>query len=471
MSKLRLTTGFARRISRPRGPAVMAALLALVVAAPASAAERWTDPVLGFSFVPPRGATLTPRPGDDRLVRVEAPGGETIVFSLHRLEQPRPLGEVIEIGRTRVLGRVGNAAEVEHDNPRPMLAGREAGLMYFALDLRDRPDEVFGLALVPMGERTILDVKATGTAKDFDRLRRVFGRVLASLQLSDPADLAAARQAKLRAGHRLVESLDLEAQLARAAGERWFRIVADDGRDVGYLRLSIGRAEQMGLPGVRVRLDETQRSDDQRIDRRDAYFASFDGSTELWSIRTTRRLAGRHARQREAEMRERGVPGGATQSWAETGVRSDVATERGGVINQIEVTRELPTGKVDTRRWPTPGAAYVGLADRWLLRAAFAGRGVETARDDDDDDDGEINCYGYAPDAFDLTLRSLERRSRDDGLIELRVRAAPTEPVETLVYGPDGDLLRWRRGGVTLIATDRRQLQQIWGVRDRFRRP
>lgn len=434
---------------RADGWLVALALLAVVTSTAAATAETYRDPVYGFAFDLPRGAVAESRPGEGLLARVDLPAGASTVWAIQESEQDLEIETLADSARQRLLGTLTTAVPIERPGEPPAMGGQEGALFYLAVDRREQDDQVVGFAIVRMAPRRFLTVRLTAPADVFERVRRDFEFMLDTLTFTDPQMLYRARETRLRLGHRRVTEPDRRRLLERVEPEQWYRIL-QDGRDLGYVRLTFKLAREFGLPGFRVVLVETIRAERGRVDRTSSFFASFDGTTELWSVRQTQRTP--HARP--------GVPGGATRSWAQTGLRSNVTLDDGSEINRLEVTRELPSGKVEALSWPTPGAAYLGLADRYLLEPAWAiaaASAREAARE-------PFAVYGYDPKRFDMGYRSIVPQWRDDATVALQVRASPLAAAETRIYDAAGRRLAWTRGAQTLRRSTQAELETIWST-------
>lgn len=430
--------------------ALLAGLAALAVAAPPARAEagegeRWRDPAFGISLEPPPGASVEPRPGDEALVRLRGETGEALTLKLRTLDRPVDLETLFNKMRADLLVSAMNIVEVDDDRARQRFAGRESAVRYFVLDQKNKSDEILGVAVIPLDGERFLDARCWGEAQSFDALRSFFEDTLGSLSVPDARELYGARERWLRRGDELIDATDLRAALAAAPAEQWFRIRRDGG-DAGFRRVRLDEHEELGLRGVRIRVDQALIGQGQRIDRTAERFCSFDGTTEVWSSRSTRRL------NREVK----GLPG-RTHSWSETGLRSpDPGSPTG---SRIDATRELPTGKVEQRAWPTPGNAYASVAARRLLLEALVRSMVRGAPPE------KIAFYSYDSESHAVTLRSVTPTPQSDGTFALEIRPAPTQPAHRHVYDAEGVLLRAERGGLTFERSSRPRIEALWRTR------
>lgn len=409
------------------------------------AGDGWVDPVFGLSLVPPESAEVRTRPGNRELVRFTVPTGEQIVVRIKENRYKLSLAELFKRQRAELLAAVLNLIEVDEDDVLRKIDGREAAVRYYLLDQKDRADEALAIALVPLDAERFLDIRGIGTAQDFERLRAMFERTLATLRTPDLRALYRQRLIWLRRGDAMIDGVTSLELLERFQGEQWFRMLSD-GEDVGFERVRIDRGQEMGVEGLRVRIDRTLRGTTSRRDRASAYFVSLDRREAFWSTRVTRRFG--RAMQ--------GTPGGRAQSWSETGLRGPTRVSEDLTINRINATRELPTGEVDRETWPTPGNAYATVAERRLL---LAHRARQLARGEAAE---KLAFYGYDEDSFAVTLQTADPVERSDGRIELHVRSSPEQPVERWVFDAAGALVERHADGVTFQRSSRQELQALW---------
>ncbi|MFW6337203.1 MAG: hypothetical protein ACOC3G_08750 [Phycisphaeraceae bacterium] len=407
--------------------------------------DRWVDPVFGLSLVPPENADVQTRPGDRELVRFTAATGEQIVVKIKPNQYKLTLPELFKRMRGELLAAVLNLIEVDDGDAGRQIDGREAVVRYYVLDKKKGPDDALAIALVPLDDERFLDIRGTGTARDYDRLRELFERTLATLRTPDLRKLYRQRAIWLRRGDAMIDGVHALKLLEQFKGERWYRIVSD-GNDVGFERLRIDRSREMAAEGVRVRVDQTLRGRTSRRDRTSAYFVSLDRREAFWSTRVTRRFG----------QAVQGTPGGKTQSWSETGLRGPTQVSEELTINRINATRELPTGEIQRETWPTPGNAYATVAERRLL---IAHRARQLARGEAAE---KLAFYAYDEDSFAVTLQTVEPVPRQDDRIEFRVRSSPVQPVERWVFDATGELLERHAAGVTHRQSSRGELTAIW---------
>ena len=413
--------------------------------APRGAGDRWVDPVFALSLVPPESAEVRTRPGNRELVRFTVPTEEQIVVRIKKNQYKLSLAELFKRQRAELLAAVLNLIEVDEDDVLREIDGREAAVRYYLLDQKDRPDEALAIALVPLDEERFLDIRGIGTAQDFERLREVFERSIATLRTPDLRALYRQRLIWLRRGDAMIDGVTTLELLERFQGVQWFR-VRRDGEDVGFERVRIERGQEMGVEGLRVRIDRTLRGNTSRRDRASAYFVSLDRRETFWSTRVTRRF-GRAVQ---------GTPGRQSQSWSETGLRGPTRVSEDLTINRINATRELPTGEVDRETWPTPGNAYATVAEHRLLlahRVRQLTRG-ETAE--------KLAFYAYDEDSFAVTLQTADPAEHSDGRIELHVRSSPEQSGERWVFDAAGKLLERHADGLTYERSSRQELQALW---------
>jgi len=99
-----------------------------------------------------------------------------------------------------------------------------------------------------------LVMKMTGSASEASRLSAICDKVLASMQFSDPAVARSRRARDLKEGVKLLGSLDMAKLLAAMKLEpRWY-LLQMDGKYVGFRRVIEGPGQRKGAQGFEVKV-------------------------------------------------------------------------------------------------------------------------------------------------------------------------------------------------------------------------
>ena len=236
----------------------------------------------------------------------------------------------------------------------------------------------YTIALTEPGRFLILQLEAP--AQQASRATDLYERMLASVQLRNPVDVAAQRAAAVRAGSAFLASLPASEYLAALPREpvRWTRTVTQDAnspdgvREVSYQRIEMrtgkrgelnpGKPSSRWSPsemedGVLVKIEARAvappGSGLEYVDSQSISWMKLDPKgrgEESWSVRMV--------------LRERG--------------RDSVYSEVGARLgDQLVVTINSPGAQPAEKSWRIPPEGYISQVETHLLRAFFPRRGAD----------------------------------------------------------------------------------------------
>lgn len=439
----------------PEHPAMLARLLAIMLAvllhgtSTAAAApepdellshERWREHKHGISVRMPLDTVqlaTSDVPGDP-LARMACAGGSTINIFIRQAQEPQSINEI----KTAAFVQIGFAQPDATILDEKMLNvdGRPGVMYYFRIpekvEKRERKKDpwVLGQAIILIDEQTVALIQLDVDAAEFDEIRPVYEAVVNSYEQVDPEQIVRERAVQIERGKAWRESLTDEQIQSAIIAEQWFRIV-DDGKDIGYMRITQRKDRRLQDQGMRVDVQAHIAINNATYNTLSNYFESNDGETEAWSIRTTVRA--------EAS---RGVPSPQSASWAETGLRAD---------DVITVNREDPQGAVKTHEWQVPAEGYMSQVDLYTLTPLL--RGVK---------DGPVSFYAYYSNAGTLSFRTETVEPLADGGFRVRSQPSIDHPEQVSDYDAGGQLVQRKLpGGQVLLPTTRNYVARKWQVK------
>lgn len=431
------------------------AVLAMVAAAHAGPfddrQDRWIDNAEGLILQTPPGATVQERPTDETLVQFTGPPGDAYVIRVLLQYSPEidlnvALKTAInEVKFTQLSMKVADQ-RIERGDP------YDVGWVYCAVPDRPRnpaqwhrrlkqgakPEPwVFGRAFVPIGNGRLVQFQLSVDADRFDNGRAVFERVYKSLQVRDPQVMVEQRRRLIDAGIKAWQTITPELMEKSLVPEQLFRIIAE-GRDVGYMAVRQLQTSQMQVEGIQVEMQSRVIEGNRAIDTQSHFFLSWDGRTEVWSIRITDRpMAG---------VAARGGPDAREMTFAETGLRAN---------GLISVKRDGISG-LKKFYWPTPPQGYLSVVEAALLGQLLAHH----------DGDTEMGFYAYAPGIAKVTLRTDQFERLADGSYRVTTRPTPEGADIVSLYDPRGRLLKQDLPqNREMIPTTKQQISALWKVR------
>ncbi|MFM1823226.1 MAG: hypothetical protein RI967_1492, partial [Planctomycetota bacterium] len=353
----------------------------------------------------------------------------------------------------------GEAFEVLLDEPRTV-SGAEARLYFIAVPLEGGGRGISGGLVVPHGDGRFLVASILVLDGEYERVRPLLERSLATIELVDRSAELNARAELLGRGQAITDAITPERLRAAADGTalvyRMWRPDAADGREVGreggrkdfgYMVVraregAIGELDPSRDPAS-LKGEETLRgllaTVDARVivgddpthtyDVQSRYFVSFDRATESWSTRSTERHRS------------------ASRSSAQTGLRIPGVGRPDPPLQVITATIDGRTG--EPKEWPVP-PAYLSQAELVVLGALLP-RGERVT-------EVEFLDYAFDPKSERLPQRREKwSRTADGWRLETRLGTAP----EVLVQEFDGAGARVRRIDPDGTVTERIGLEEL----------
>lgn len=399
------------------------------------APQRWQEGAYGLSLRPPLGAQIAQQAADEALVRFTWQDRASIELLIRHSKIEVDLETVQKEALNQFAFAYPSAVVLE--DVTLALANRPAVKLYYRVPDPKRGDWVLGQGLILIDPVTLAVLQFRTSADHFEQDRPYFEAVLQSVELADPQELDRQRHMRIAQGELWRKDLTPQ-KLRQALGEpQWFRVLKD-GRDVGFIRMRQQSEKVLAEPGISIEVQSrVQATAEEVIDSLGEYFASDDGKTELWSIRTTRRPARSQPLNQSQDPQE--------LTWVETGVRSGAT---------ITVHRQSPTDIKDLS-WQMPTQGYLSQVELLLLPALLP-----------HDQATEMAFYAYYADEGRLTLRTFRVQPLGDGRYQVHDRPAPDRMEETSVYDAQGRLIqRQTVNGLLIVPAQPEQIQQIWRAR------
>lgn len=444
---------------------------------------RSNFPALGVSLRLPENAVLqSSEIGTDRQsLSIFARDGRWSIRILDRRSRDVALtpdevaGDLIrELRATRqqvdpATGRMGAGVSIDPGEP-DLTIGQSPAAQFYAGFLSSANQPVitgYTIALIEPGRFVIFQLDTTaqhaGVALD------VYERVLGGVEMKNPADVAAARAAAIKAGHAFINSLAASEYLAALPEDpiRWTRTVAPDPaqpdgmREVGYQRVEMRTGKRGELnpqkpssrwstseleDGILVKIEARAvlgtptNPTAQVVDSQAIYWMKLDASgrgEESWSMRMI--------------LKERGEESMYTEVGARLG-------------DQLTVTVNAPGTPPVEKRWRVPEEGYLAQAETHLLPHLLARAGNQA----------DMAFYAYSSALNELKLRREQlTRVRDEGSGEnpaprnaaWRLRTEITEGAAPRIYflSEGGEFVRGQLPDGAIIAPTRpEELRSAW---------
>jgi hypothetical protein len=366
-------------------------------------------------------------------------------------------------------GRVGAGVSIDPGEP-DLTIGQSPAAQFYAGFLSNTNQPVitgYTIALIEPGRFVIFQLDTTaqhaGVALD------VYERVLHSVEMRNPADLAASRASAIKTGHAFINSLAASEYLAALPEDpiRWTRTVAPDPaqpdgmREVGYQRVEMrtGKRGELNPQKPSSRWSTSELDDGllvkiearavlgtptnptaQIVDSQAIYWMKLDATgrgEESWSMRMI--------------LKERGEESMYTEVGARLG-------------NQLTVTVNAPGTPPVEKRWRIPDEGYIAQAETHLLPLLMARAGNQA----------DMAFYAYSSALNELKLRREQLTSvRDDETGEnrpprnaaWRLRTEVTEGAAPRIYflSDTGEFVRGQLPDGSIIAPTRpEELRAVW---------
>lgn len=399
--------------------------------------QRWQEHSYGISLKPPVGWRQVSQTGDEALVRFYSPAGNLIRLDVKDSAVDLTVADLIPKA-IHQLGGVYPSARITGQKKFD-LAGRPVALIYFSIPDRKRGPWVLGQAYAQLTKRSFAMLQMEVGQAQFKSCQVLFEAILESIDIQDPQQLDQLRQSQVELGHSWLTSLATTRLQESMKSEQWLRMVDHDDNDIGYIRVRQKRKIEMGKPGVNVEIQSRIVVDQSAYDTISKFFASNDGESELWSVRTTERP--RHANASKTRSGRTN-----TQSWAQTGVRSK---------DQITVSLERPSG-IQKYQWKRPPKGYLSQVQIHLLEPLLHPPNINET----------LGFYAYYPNAQKVTFRTSRIDSAEDGSYVIYSRLSPDQDEQASYYDAKGKLLRRvLPGGSKILPTNKNRLRMKWQIR------
>ncbi len=400
---------------------------------------RWREHSHGVSFLIPGGAQTIDRPADDAMVRLVVPGTGAIDVFIKRSAVDMQLNAIVSEA-IHQLGAVRPSATIL-DQPRLSAGKRSVAAVFFRIPDAKNGPWVMGQAFLPLDARSFVMFRLEANPQQYATAREIFEALIRSVEVEDPGVVNRRRTEALARGEGWRERITFEQMIAVLTPQRWYRII-DDRDDVGYMRIAERKTEQIGLEGIEIETQVRVFAAGTVYDATSTFFASEDGTQEVWSIRTTARPHPTAVGQPAAPPNQSGRGQGAV-SWAETGVRSN---------DRITVNRETPSGVRDVH-WRTPPTAYLNLVQSMLIDRLLPR-----------DSPLPLGFYAYHPDAKKVTYQTAWVTPQPVGYA-VNLRPDPQRKAHVSRYTPAGAQIdRVIPGGRVFVPTTRERLALTWNL-------
>ncbi len=416
--------------------------IALVTPAGAQAVtdEPWEEPSYGLTLHPPRDARVMENTTDSARIKFIDPDYDVSLF-------------IEETGLAMEIDAVKHAAAAKLAYPYPdmvkvvdepaRIAGRPGWKLYHTVPDEEHGDFVIGQAFIKIDPTHYAVLQFQCDNDDYDRIVAVFEQMLETASFADPAALAERRSRMLSATRQWKQRIGFDALVAALIPEQWFRIVEGD-RDIGYARVTQREAEQLEMRGIRVEVRLRITEGALVLDQDRDYFLGEDGSTEVWSVRGTRRVPAP-----EQKLTEQ-VESRAVESWAETGLASD---------GFLTVDQQSDAG-VDRDEWDLrvqgqqDDFTYLSQIETLLMPGLLPGDVGET-----------YAFYAYYSNTHTLSMWTRRVEPLDNGAYAVIERPSPEVGQRRSTYDANGRLLRQETAdGRVLLAVTREQIKRLHGI-------
>ena len=432
-------------VTSKKGWVAWVAAIAWLIATAAqagSASNRWEETGYGVSLQPPPGAVVTEYPGDGVLMHMALGQDMTITLSVQTSKVDVTLEPLVEDALHQLATKHPSAQVIAQDS---LNVGDVPGaVLMVGIPTGRKGPWVLGQGYLQIGPRTfaLLSMQATQDAQS--EAVKVFDRVVRSVRVQDPREVAGRRAKLIEAGHAWATTLTAGRIRDALVPEQWLRVVAQ-GKDVGYMQITQQTTEMLGRKGVGVRVRSHVEWGAKSVDTLSDFFLSDDFENEIWSIRSTTRGAGGGS----AVGAGAGAVGPANTTWVETGLRA---------YDLVTVNRDTPTGR-ESHEWRIPDQGYLSqvqltLADRLLVLSGACPPGSDAI---------EMGFYTYDPSQAELSFRTVRAEVEADGTTLVTTRPSPDQAAHRTRLMPDGSLVRReRQGGQTLVSTSKEHVMALW---------
>ncbi len=361
-------------------------------------------------------------------------------------------------------GRTGSGVSIDLGTPDMMISDSPAAQFYAGFMSSANQPVVAGytIALVEPGRFVILQldtsVEHAGIAID------LYERLIESVELRNPMDMAAQRQAAIKTGQSFLNTLPASEYLAALPEEtvRWYRTVAPDPttpdgvREVGYQRVEMrtGKRGELNPQKPSSRWNQTELEDGilvkiearavlgpaenptrQVVDSQAIYWMKLDAQgrgEESWSMKMILKESGEEA------------------------VYTEVGARLG---DHLTVTVNAPGLQPVEKRWRIPEEGYISQAETHLIPRLLARAGAQA----------DMAFYSYSSSLNEMKLRKEQLSRVDDPKAAnnavWKLSTEVTEGAAPRQYFLDaqGDLARGQMpDGAILMPTNPEDLRAAW---------
>jgi hypothetical protein len=361
-------------------------------------------------------------------------------------------------------GRTGSGVSIDPGQPDMTISESPAAQFYAGFLSNSNQQIVSGytIALIEPGRFVVFQLDTTvehaGVAID------VYERVIASVEMRNPIDMAAQRSAAIKTGQSFLNTLPASEYLAALPEEtvQWFRTVApnpaspDGVREVGYQRVEMrtGKRGELNPQKPSSRWNQTELEDGilvkiearavlgpvenparQVVDSQAIYWMKLDESgrgEESWSMRMI--------------LRE----GGEDALYTEVGAR---------LGDQLTVTVNAPGSQPIEKRWRIPEEGYISQAETHIIPRLLARAGAQV----------DMAFYAYSSSLNEIKLRREQlTRLTDEEAVPNAVWRLSTEVSEgaaSRVYflADKGNVVRGQMpDGAVMSPTNPEDLRAAW---------
>lgn len=440
--------------------------------------KRWSDNGYGISLRLPHDTRVIPLATEPDIARFITPDGMELTLMLDLVDRPAGIDKMAERAVRDASLRYSPATVVK-DNPGPLtLAGRDARRFFLLVGESQDRQVLFGQMLAMYDRATILALQVVVPAQNVLQRIREFEQIAESLQIVDSDEQARRRTEQLKAGEQWLKRTGPQTFAPLLDRVVWQRIAVLD-QEHGYRRFGLQQDQELGLPGIRLRVQTRTKGEDVTRDTFAEFFLSDDQLNEVWSIRTTERPVKQPPANRITlpnRKNKDAEPPAQPRTWADTGLRTteivrnprtgdpirDPVTKEPIIAPHIKVSRETPLylsggeqtfshkGDVKNRTWQVP-PAYLSQLHKFLLPYLL------------EPDSPPMAFYTYHPPAFNIALLTVETQPTGDGGYVALVRQTPRHPQEMYEYDADGRLVRQIRWtGEVIEPATAEQIQARW---------
>ncbi|MCC7205209.1 MAG: hypothetical protein IT441_09025 [Phycisphaeraceae bacterium] len=424
--------------------------------------QRWDEQAHGLSLRPPLGAKLQQSNSADALLVIAGQEGYSIELYYRQIKPGEEIAPYvtsdaanpkssqlntvstdtvqldIQAVEQMALHQVSAAhpQAVQIDRGKFSVGNDPGSLLYFRLVNQDNSAWVLGHAYLLLDPQSFVMLRLLAPEAKFKQVRPVFEAVARSLAVEDPAVRDQLRKQQVQQGQAWLQSLTPDRISKAVLPEQWFRML-DEGKDVGYLRITQRTGRRLSFDGVEIQVQSRVEVDQQAIDTLSTMFLSNAQDYEDWSTKTTvRSLTPSPAPKGNAP------PPPDVISAAETGVRT-----KGG----ITVTRQNVTG-TNKYTWDVPPEGYLPQVLVYLMPSLLPR-----------DKPATMGFYAYYPANGAISYRLIQVQPTGKGAIKLVTQPSPSVQSESADFDAAGRLLkRDLPEGGSIVPATRQQIATIW---------